>query len=120
MAMFDGKKVTVVCLARSGVAAANLLFRSGAVVTVTDSKGASELQPQLGRLDRGIAVFLGGHPPVAFDGADLIVVSPGVPLDSLPLREASSKGIRIIGELELAFEAAEESNPLTTPAFLAV
>lgn len=118
--MFDGKKVTVVGLARSGVAAANLLFRSGARVTVTDRKGPSELREYVERLDKGITTLLSGHPPEAFAGADMVVVSPGVPLDIPPLREASARGIRVIGELELAFEVAEKACPLAMPAFLAV
>ncbi len=100
---FRGKRVTVVGLARSGAGAATLLHGLGADVTVTDRKGPEELGDVLGRLPRGIRREMGGHPPALFETADLIVVSPGVPLTIAPLQKAADKGIPIIGELELAY-----------------
>ncbi|MGE5809260.1 MAG: UDP-N-acetylmuramoyl-L-alanine--D-glutamate ligase, partial [Nitrospirota bacterium] len=74
---FRGKKVTVVGLARSGVAAARVLDALGAIVTVTDRKPLAELGAQLAALGSGrIAVEAGGHPERIFLGADLIVLSP--------------------------------------------
>ncbi len=101
-----GKKVIVVGLARSGVGAANLLHQLGASVIVTDKKKPEELGPYIEELQPGIRCSLGGHPPELFEAADLIVVSPGVPLSIAPLRAASERGITIIGELELAYQAA--------------
>lgn len=101
-----GKKVIVVGLARSGVGAANLLCQLGALVTVTDKKKPEELGPYVEELQPGIRYFLGGHPLELFVAADLIVVSPGVPLSSAPLKAASERGITIIGELELAWQSA--------------
>lgn len=97
------KKVTVVGLARSGVGAANLLASLGAVVTVTDKRTESELAVSAGRLAPSVRRALGGHPVEVFTAADLLVVSPGVPLEIGPIRNAMAKGIPVIGELELAY-----------------
>ncbi|MEJ2313854.1 MAG: Mur ligase family protein [Nitrospirota bacterium] len=95
-------KALVVGLARSGVGAANLLRAMGRDVTVTDLRTEAELTPQTAKLVPGVVRALGGHPGGIFADADLIVVSPGVPLDIEPLRHARQAGKKIIGELELA------------------
>lgn len=95
-------KALVVGLARSGVGAANLLSAMGSEVTVTDKKTEAELAEYTGRLLPSVARALGGHPEEIFDDAELIVVSPGVPLSLEPLRRAKKAGKKIIGELEFA------------------
>lgn len=102
-----GKKIVVVGLARSGVGAANLLFSLGADVTVTDKKGSDQLTEFLNRLRHGINTVIGEHPFLLFEEADTIVVSPGVPLDIAPIRHAANKGVKIISELELAYQIVE-------------
>jgi UDP-N-acetylmuramoylalanine--D-glutamate ligase len=98
-----GKRVTVVGLARSGAAAAQLLLREGAVVSVTDRRPAAELADWTSRFASGeVRWLLGGHPDEAFRDADLLVLSPGVPLASSPLQAAQARGIPIWSELELA------------------
>lgn len=98
-----GKRVTVVGLARSGAAAARLLLREGATVSVTDRRPASELAEWRSRVGPGdVRWLLGGHPEEAFRDAELIVLSPGVPLASPPLQVAQARGIPIWSELELA------------------
>lgn len=98
-----GKKITVVGLARSGLAASEFLARQGAHVTATDQKTQQQLGASLDRLrPLGVRLVLGGHPTEIFLDADLIVVSPGVPLTLEPLARARAAGIPIIGELELA------------------
>lgn len=103
MADFRGKNITVVGLARSGVAAANLLNAAGASVTANDNRAESELKDALSRLSPGIKRVLGGHPDALFTKADLIMISPGVPLSAPPLVKASEAGVKVIGELELAY-----------------
>jgi UDP-N-acetylmuramoylalanine--D-glutamate ligase len=100
---FKGKKVTVVGLARSGVAAARALDALGAVVTVTDKKPLDQLSAQVAALGNGrIPVEAGGHPDRVFSNADLIVLSPGVP--KIPqILEAQRRGVPVISELELAW-----------------
>lgn len=95
-----GQQVVVVGGARSGVAAAELLARRGARVTVTDLKPAIDAAAELA--SGGIALALGGHDEALFTGADLVVVSPGVKLDQPVLTAARAAGVPVIGELELA------------------
>jgi UDP-N-acetylmuramoylalanine--D-glutamate ligase len=96
--------VLVVGLGRSGVGAANLLASKGRDVTVTDIRAAGELAEFTGRLDPSVNLVLGNHPMGVFEEAELIVVSPGVPLSIEPLRKAWEAGVRIVGELELAYQ----------------
>ncbi|KAF0143842.1 MAG: UDP-N-acetylmuramoylalanine--D-glutamate ligase [Nitrospirae bacterium] len=104
-----GKKILIFGLARSGAGAANLLARSGAEVTVTDKKSKEELTGFIERLLPSVGLALGGHPDGIFKNTDLIVVSPGVPLDIPLLKKAKDAGIKIIGELELAYQIIRES-----------
>lgn len=96
-----GRRVVVVGGARSGAAAASLLARRGARVTLTDVRPAIDDSRALSA--QGIALELGGHDPATFGAADLIVVSPGVKLDHPALEHARSRGVPVIGELELAW-----------------
>jgi UDP-N-acetylmuramoylalanine--D-glutamate ligase len=99
----NGKRVLVVGLGKSGVASALLLKSRGAKVTVSDSKPEVELRNEiLLLLEHGIAVETGGHGDRTFRGQDLIVVSPGVPVDAPQLVQARKLGESIIGEIELA------------------
>lgn len=103
-----GRRVSVVGLARSGVAAARLLVRLGARITATDSKAMAELVPEARGLgETGVRLYAGGHPPEAFSGAELVVVSPGVPADHPALNAVRARGIPVIGELELAWRVME-------------
>ena len=99
----QGRKVTVVGLAKSGVAAARLCAREGARVTVTDRRGAGDLAGPLAALD-GLDVrrALGGHDRADFEGADLVVASPGVPLALPEIAAARARGVPVWGEVELA------------------
>jgi len=99
----NNKRVLVVGLGRSGVASALFLKQRGAQVTVSDSKPQEQLGEEIPvLLDHGIAVETGGHGERTFHGQDLIVVSPGVPVDSPPLVQARALGEPVIGEIELA------------------
>jgi UDP-N-acetylmuramoylalanine--D-glutamate ligase len=99
-----GKKVLVVGLGRSGLAAARLCHARGARVTVTDARPAEALGEL--ELPAGVARELGRHDLASFTGAELIVLSPGVP--PLPQVEAArAAGVAITGELELAARFVE-------------
>jgi UDP-N-acetylmuramoylalanine--D-glutamate ligase len=102
--MFKDKNILVVGLARSGTGAANLLSELGARVTITDTKSRSVLATNIKRLFPAVKVMTEGNPSEAFDAADMIVISPGVPLDIPTLENARAKGIPVIGELELAYQ----------------
>jgi UDP-N-acetylmuramoylalanine--D-glutamate ligase len=97
------KRVLVVGLGKSGVASALFLKAHGARVTVSDTKSGDELRNEIPvLLDHGIIVETGGHGERTFRGQDLIVVSPGVPVDAPLLVQARSLGEAVIGEIELA------------------
>ena len=97
------KKVLVVGLGKSGLAAALFLRRRGAQVTVSDVRSAEALAKEIPALiEEGIMVETGGHGLLTFRRQDLIVVSPGVPLDTPELAQVRSFGLPVIGELELA------------------
>jgi len=97
------KRVLVVGLGKSGMAAALFLRDKGARVTVSDARSMAALENEIpGLLDAGIMVEAGGHGLLTFRRQDLIVVSPGVPYDTPELKQVRAFGLPIIGELELA------------------
>ncbi len=103
MMELKGKKVLVVGLGKSGLAAALFLRRRGAQVTVSDIRSAEALAKDIpALLEEGIMVEAGGHGLLTFRRQDLIVVSPGVPLNTPELAQVKSFGLPVIGELELA------------------
>ncbi len=103
-----GLRVAVVGLARSGVAAARLLRAAGAEVVGTDAKPLDALGPEAGELaGLGIRLLTGAGPGAALEGARLVIVSPGVPLDTRELAAARARGVPVIGELELGWRATE-------------
>lgn len=97
------EKVLVIGMARSGIAVAPVLKSLGAEVILNDSKSEEEL-PQVKELNREDYKFAFACPPDGLvDEADLVVVSPSVPLD-LPYGEKARKqGKEVIAEIELAY-----------------
>ena len=96
----DGRHVVVVGMARSGGAALRLLLSKGALVRAVDEKPMSEVT--------GIKVE--PQAATAFQDAELVVISPGVPADLDLLNDARSRGVPVIGELELAAPFLEGGN----------
>ncbi|MBS1800762.1 MAG: UDP-N-acetylmuramoyl-L-alanine--D-glutamate ligase [Acidobacteria bacterium] len=97
------KRVLVVGLGKSGIAAAMFLRRQGARVTVSDSRSAVALAKEIpALLEAGVMVESGGHGLLTFRRQDLIVISPGVPLDTPEVKQVIGYGMPVIGELELA------------------
>jgi len=94
------KRVTVAGAARSGLAAAELLARRGAHVTLSETRTELPEAEQLRSL--GVTLELGGHVRDTFAGADLIVLSPGVPPELAVLQAARDRGVPVIAEIELA------------------
>jgi UDP-N-acetylmuramoylalanine--D-glutamate ligase len=98
-----GKRVLVVGLGKSGLAAALFLRRQGARVTASDARSADALARDIpALLEEGIMVETGGHGLLTFRRQDLIVVSPGVPVDTSELVQVKKFGLPVMGELELA------------------
>jgi len=103
MPSVKGKKILVLGLARSGLAAARLLREEGAVVRGSDRRSEEELGPEVDELRRlGVEVETGGHSPEMLREADLVVISPGIPGDIPLLKEAQRSGIPVYSELEAA------------------
>jgi len=98
-----GKNVLVVGLGRTGQAVAEFLLGRGVNVVGTDSMPPDNIGGRIKALaQKGMTLELGGHEEDTFSSADLIVVSPGVPLTIAPLKKAMARGVMVIGELELA------------------
>ncbi len=101
---FKGKRILVVGIARSGIAAAKSLSKREAILFACDRKTNDELGDILLELETlGVEVYTGSYPRVSSDRFDLLVASPGVPLDIAPFIQARNTGVPIIGELELAY-----------------
>jgi UDP-N-acetylmuramoylalanine--D-glutamate ligase len=88
-------------MAKSGIASVELLVRSGAVVRATDLKAVEQLGGAAETLSK-LNVPFNQQTPEVFEGHELIVLSPDVPADLEPLRKARERGVRVIGEVELA------------------
>ena len=96
------KRVLVVGMARSGIAAAKLLAQKGAAVTINDMKPEEAFGGQLDELRALGCVFaLGAAPQACFDGQDMMIISPGIAWAKPFVQEALAAGIEVIGELEL-------------------
>jgi UDP-N-acetylmuramoylalanine--D-glutamate ligase len=92
--------VTVAGAARSGIAAAELLARRGARVTLSEARADAPGTEPLRAL--GVTLELGGHQTETFAGADLVVLSPGVPPNGAAIQAARARGVPVIAEIELA------------------
>jgi UDP-N-acetylmuramoylalanine--D-glutamate ligase len=108
----SGKRVVVVGLGASGVAAARLCLRLGARVVANDGKPLASLSETARALEgQGATVVAGGHDEARFGEADVIVVSPGVP--PLPAIDAAHRaGVSVWGEVELAVRSMTHPAPV--------
>src|ERR1700728_2191923 len=97
------KRVLVVGLGKSGLSAARFVRAQGARVTVSASRSAVAWEKEIpALLEAGIMVESGGDGLLTFRRQDLIVVSPGVPMDTPEVKRVVAFGLPVIGELELA------------------
>lgn len=101
---FENKKVLVLGLAKSGEAAAHLLVKLGAIVTINDGKPFDENPAAQSLLEEGIKVICGSHPIELLDeNFELVVKNPGIRYDNPMIVRALEKAIPIITEVELAY-----------------
>lgn len=101
---FENKKVLVLGLAKSGEAAARLLEKLGAIVTVNDGKPFDENPAAQSLLEEGIKVICGSHPLELLDESfELMVKNPGIRYDNPMVARAIEKNIPVITEVELAY-----------------
>jgi UDP-N-acetylmuramoylalanine--D-glutamate ligase len=97
------KKVLIIGAARSGIAAAKFLLNQGAVVALNDRKPIEQWSPEaLALKESGVGLLPGDPPGWLLDQIELVVVSPGVPANIIPIRYAERAGAEVIGEVELA------------------
>jgi len=100
---YRNKQVVVVGAGRSGTGLARYFKRHGAQVTLSDRRTLEQL-PGVDQLaSEGIGLDLGGHTETLFTGADLIALSPGVPLEVPAIARALASGVSILGEIEIAW-----------------
>ena len=98
-----GKKVLVLGAGRSGVAAARFLAARGAVVALNDRKPLEEWADEARALKAEGVGLVPGEPPMwLLDQIQLVVLSPGVPTKSIPVRYCERAGAEVVGEIELA------------------
>ena len=97
----SGPRSVIVGLGRTGVSCARHLAARGHSLVVTDSRASPPGLAELRRLVPGAATVLGGFDPAVLEGADQIVVSPGVSLREPFLLQAAARGLDLIGDIEL-------------------
>lgn len=108
---FDGRRVLVIGLGRSGLASCAYLLSKGARVVANDQRSLADLAPEVSSLqERGLELALGSHDVPLSAKLDLVVASPGVPLHIPLLTAARRHGIPIWGELELAYRGLQASS----------
>lgn len=95
------RKVLVVGMGRTGKALCDFLLEKGAKIMLSEINERVEIPEEI--RDRAIHIELGRHTVHTFEKADLIVVSPGIPMHIEPILKAKKKGVRVIAEIELAF-----------------
>jgi UDP-N-acetylmuramoylalanine--D-glutamate ligase len=102
------KRVAILGLARSGTALAEALAARGVSVAAGDRKAREEIGPAAALEAAGVAIFPGGPDPALLDGAEILAVSPGVPLSHPVVAEARRRGLPVLSELEIAWRILEE------------
>ncbi|MEN6370882.1 MAG: UDP-N-acetylmuramoyl-L-alanine--D-glutamate ligase [Armatimonadota bacterium] len=104
---FAGRTVAVIGMARTGMAAAEVLTDLGARVILFDQQPANKLESAINEAKKlGVEVKV-EHPGVDFDGVDLLIPSPGVRATSPIFTEAKARGVEIMSEIELAYRISK-------------
>ena len=103
------RAVAILGFARSGRSLARALRDRGVAVSIGDTKPEANFSDAAGWREKGIRLFLGGPPSLDdfLEGADWLVLSPGVPVTSPAVREARQRGIEVLAELEVAWRLLE-------------
>lgn len=101
------KEVLILGVAVSGVSTAKALYKLGSKITVTDMKSKEELKDQLLQLENISINYVLGNNDVDLDNIDLIVKSPGIPLDAPIIKSALDKGIEVVTDIELSYRISD-------------
>ncbi len=104
MNQLENKRILVVGMGKSGIAATQALLKLGAVVSVYDQKEEDKIDSQLIQFlrNKNVTCYFGEEPDNT-GSLDMVVISPGVPLDTGFVQKAKKAGAEIIGELEIAY-----------------
>lgn len=105
--MYKDKRVLVVGMARSGIAAVNRLVDLGAKVTINDSKSEEDLKDVINIISESVFNKILGKQPVDLSIYDLVVLSPGVPTDLPFIKKAKELNVEVIGEFELGYRLSK-------------
>ena len=109
------KKILIVGLGRTGVSLAHFLNKHGAKITISDHKSEAELSDYLKKIkDLPVELQLEGHTPNVFFNQDVIVVSPGVSVNSKLFEHIRSRGVWVTGEFEFSSAFIQEPMILVT------
>lgn len=102
------KKVLVVGMGKSGKAAVQAMLKLGAHVSVQDSKDEEKIEPQLLHFlkEKNVTCYLGCIPD-DMGAFDMLILSPGVPVELEFIRKARDAGAEIVGELEIAYRSGK-------------
>ncbi|MGI6730745.1 MAG: UDP-N-acetylmuramoyl-L-alanine--D-glutamate ligase [Anaerovoracaceae bacterium] len=108
MNQLENKKVLIIGLGKSGIAAAQALLKLGAKVSVYDKKNEEEMDSQLIQffINKNVECFFNIEPD-NLDTLDMVVISPGVPLELDLVQKSIAYGAEVIGELEIAYRVGE-------------
>jgi len=107
MNRYAEKNVVIVGAGLTGLALANYFIGQGATVTLSDRRERGEIQGIEKLNEHAVRYDLGGHDVDAFVGADLVVISPGVPLHMPAVAAAVKANVPVIGEVEVAARELE-------------
>lgn len=98
----SNKKISIIGAARSGIAAAELALRKGAIPFISDSAPEEKLSGNLNLIkELNIEFEVGCHSKKIYD-SELMIISPGVPTNSEIIQKAKAKNIQVISEIEFA------------------
>ncbi len=108
----NNKVIAIVGVGKSGSALAKLLSLFGAKLILNDKKPKEEIEEHIKSISQSVyKIYCGDHPPEAFEEAQIVVVSPGIPLSTPSIVSAIYKGIPVIGEIEMSWEILKIIKP---------
>ena len=100
---YSDKQIVIVGAGATGRSLAHFFCKRGAHVTLSDARPADQLPDLEGLQEKGVRLDLGGHTLSLFTAADLVVISPGVPLSLPVLVDCQLQGVPVLGEIEIAW-----------------